>query len=163
MDILFDVCQFIDLHVHIGPEILPRKYTVQTLVIAEQGKIAGMALKSHFYPTIPQIKSVADTKGLILVGSITLNNYIWGLNADAIYASATLSSLPLIVWFPTINAQQFVNTSRYEIPPEWVKDPKFKPRLKSFVLLRKRKLNSKMKPYVLRKNRKSDKKPRPNV
>ena len=120
MDILFDVCQFIDLHVHIGPEILPRKYTVQTLVIAEQGKIAGMALKSHFYPTIPQIKSVADTKGLILVGSITLNNYIGGLNADAIYASATLSSLPLIVWFPTINAQQFVNTSRYEIPPEWV-------------------------------------------
>ena len=120
MKVLFDVRQFIDLHVHIGPEILPRKYTVQTLVDAEEGNIAGMALKSHFYPTIPLIKSVADTKRLILVGSITLNNYVGGLNADAIYASATLSSLPLIVWFPTINAQQFVNTSRYEIPPEWV-------------------------------------------
>jgi len=115
-----DVTSFIDLHVHIGPEVLPRKYTVSTLIEAEAGKIAGMALKSHFYPTIPFIRSIADAKGLILVGSVTLNNYVGGLNADAIYASAKLSSLPIIVWFPTINAKNFLDKSKFEIPPEWV-------------------------------------------
>ncbi len=115
-----DIRGFIDLHVHIGPEILPRKYSVQTLITEEQGKIGGMALKSHFYPTLPLIKSIKDTKKLILVGSVTLNNYIGGLNSDAIYASAKLSTLPIIVWFPTINAQNFLDTSKYEIPPEWV-------------------------------------------
>lgn len=120
-----EIKNFIDLHVHIGPEILPRKFTVQTLVEAEQGKLSGMALKSHFYPTIPLIKSIGDndirdaTK-LILIGSVTLNNYVGGLNPDAIYASAKLSTLPIIVWFPTINAQNFLDNSEYEIPPEWV-------------------------------------------
>ncbi len=117
---------FIDLHVHLGPEILPRKFTVQTLVEAEQGKLSGMALKSHFYPTIPLIKSIGDTgstgntKKLMLIGSVTLNNYVGGLNPDAIYASVKLSTLPIIVWFPTINAQNFLDNSKYEIPLEWV-------------------------------------------
>ncbi len=115
-----DLRNFIDLHVHIGPEILPRKFSVQTLIEEERGKIGGMALKSHFYPTIPLIKSIKDTKKLILVGSVTLNNYIGGLNPDAIYASAKLSALPIIVWFPTINAQNFLDTSEHEIPLEWV-------------------------------------------
>jgi len=115
-----DIRGFIDLHVHIGPELLPRKYSVQTLIKEEQGKIRGMALKSHFYPTIPLIKSIPETKKLLLVGSVTLNNYVGGLNPDAIYASAKLSTLPIIVWFPTINAKNFLDNSEYEIPPEWV-------------------------------------------
>lgn len=114
-----DVKNFIDLHVHVGPEVLPRKYTVRKIIKEQTGKIRGMALKNHFYPTIPLIKS-EDESDLILIGSVTLNNYVGGLNPDAIYASAKLSSKPIIVWFPTINAENFLKKSKYEIPPEWV-------------------------------------------
>lgn len=123
-----DIKKFVDLHVHIGPEVLPRRFTVKTLVEEERGKIKGLGLKSHFYPTMPLIKSFPEGENQeetqkqnpLLIGSLTLNNYIGGLNPDAIYASAKLSSRPIIVWFPTINAEQFLSSSRYEIPPEWV-------------------------------------------
>jgi predicted metal-dependent phosphotriesterase family hydrolase len=39
---------------------------------------------------------------------------------------------PIFVWFPTVHAENHLvhNKSDYEIPPEWVKDPNFKPRNK---------------------------------
>src|SRR3989344_4762179 len=114
-----NVKSFIDLHVHIGPDILPRKFTVSKLIKEQKGKIRGIALKNHLYPTMPLIKS-ENTDELLLIGSVTLNNYIGGLNSDAIYASAKISELPIIVWFPTINADNFLKQSKYEIPPEWV-------------------------------------------
>ena len=123
-----NVKEFIDLHVHIGPEIFPRKFTVQTLIRKERGKINGMALKNHLYPTMPLINSVENDKEIVLIGSVTLNNYLGGLNPDAIYASAKISELPIIVWFPTINADNFLKQSRHEIPLEWVSKD-FKSRL----------------------------------
>jgi len=114
-----DVRTFLDLHVHIGPEILPRKYTVSTLVASEKNKLRGMALKSHFYPTMPLIKSVM-CDDMLLIGSVTLNNAVGGLNPEAVLASAKISDKPLIVWFPTISAANFLAKSPYEIPPEWV-------------------------------------------
>lgn len=110
---------FIDLHVHIGPEIIPRKFTVQEIVKEEKGKIAGVALKNHFYPTTPMIVSQKQ-KGMILIGSVTLNNYVGGLNPDVVYSAAKLSKNPIIVWFPTISARNFLKNSEYEIPKEWV-------------------------------------------
>jgi len=121
-----DVRRFIDLHVHVGPEVIPRKYTASQLVKEEAGKIAGVALKNHFCPTAPLIRGV-ESEDIILVGSVTLNNYVGGLNPDAVYASAKISKLPIIVWFPTINARNFLERSEYEIPPEWV-GPDFRSR-----------------------------------
>ena len=115
-----DISEWIDLHVHIGPEILPRRFTVQQIIEQERGKIRGMALKNHCYPTMPLIKSATVPDDFLLIGSVVLNNYNGGLNADAVYASSEISKYPLIVWFPTINARNFLEKSRYEIPPEWV-------------------------------------------
>lgn len=125
-----------DLHMHIGTDILPRRYTVEELVDLEEGKIAGIALKSHCFPTISTINDVLRQRQtpLRLFGSITLNYFMGGFNASAIYASAVMSpEHPLIVWFPTVHAWNHLkhNYSDYEIPPEWVKDPLFKPRLKT--------------------------------
>lgn len=108
-----------DLHVHIGPEIIPRSYTAQTLVQEETGSIAGMALKNHFFPTTP-FSAVYTSKSLKLIGSIVLNNFVGGLNADAVYAASTIANGPFIVWFPTVSAQQFLDESEWEIAPEWV-------------------------------------------
>lgn len=125
-----------DLHLHIGSDILPRKYGVAKLIKEEEGKIAGIALKSHSFPTTPAINDALETSStpLKLFGSITLNYYMGGFNTSAIYASAVMSrEHPIIVWFPTVHAWNHLkyNHSEYEIPPEWVKDPNFKPRLKT--------------------------------
>jgi len=121
-----------DLHFHIGPDILPRKYTVEELVREEAGKIRGVVLKSHSIPTIGLIKSLRKD-GLELIGSVTLNYFMGGFNESAIYASAVMSKEhPVFVWFPTVHAENHLihNKSDFEIPPEWVKDPSFKPRNK---------------------------------
>lgn len=129
------VKESIDLHYHIGPDILPRRDTVETLVASERGKIKGIALKSHAFPTISTINTIKKREeDPLLIGSITLNYFMGGFNPSAIYASATMSKgSHLIVWFPTIHAENHLvkNHSEYEIPPDWVKDPAFKPRLKS--------------------------------
>jgi len=124
-----------DLHFHIGPDILPRRFNVEDLVKEETGKIRGIALKAHSFPTMTYItESQHDQKDITLIGSITLNYFMGGFNPSAIYASAMMSKeMPIIVWFPTIHAENHLinNKSEYEIPPEWVKDPSFKPRPKT--------------------------------
>lgn len=124
-----------DLHFHIGPDILPRKYNVKQLIQEEQGKIAGIVLKSHSFPTITGIIASEEKKTAPkLFGSLTMNYFMGGFNPSAIYASSTMSrDYPIIVWFPTIHAENHLrhNYSNYEIPPEWVKDPEFIPRIKT--------------------------------
>lgn len=123
-----NIKDFIDLHVHIGPEPIPRKFTLEKLVSEENGKLNGVGLKNHFYPTTPFIKSSDIATDLKLIGSVVLNNYVGGLNPDVVYSTAKISDNPTIVWFPTINAENFLKKSEYEIRPEWT-DGKFKSRL----------------------------------
>lgn len=120
--------QATDMHVHIGPEIIPRKFTAEELAKAEEGKLKGIALKSHFFSTVPFAKQIEKKYNIKLIGSITLNNYVGGMNANAVRASAELGGR-IIVWFPTINAENFLKSSEYEIRPEWVNNKDFKPRL----------------------------------
>ena len=115
-----NIKNFIDLHVHVGPEILPRRFTTETVSNEERGNIRGIALKNHFYPTTPWIKELKNSEDPLLIGSVTLNNYVGGLNPDAVYAAAKLSDRPIVVWFPTINSINFLEKNEYEIPSEWV-------------------------------------------
>lgn len=119
--------QAIDIHVHIGPEIIPRKYNVFSLIKEESGKIGGCVLKNHFYPTSPFIKQATQNK-LQLFGGMVLNNFVGGLNPEAVYGASLVSDKPFIVWFPTINAKNFLRKSEYEIAPEWTQSKTFKGR-----------------------------------
>ncbi|MBS1266940.1 MAG: hypothetical protein MAG795_00909 [Candidatus Woesearchaeota archaeon] len=121
--------QVVDLHFHIGPEIIPRKYTADDLISEESGKLGGAVLKNHFFPTSQLIEQSKVKSDLILIGSVTLNNYVGGLNPSVIKGCAELSNRPILVWFPTISADNYLKKSKYEIRPEWVQDPDFKPRL----------------------------------
>lgn len=109
---------FIDIHFHIGPEIIPRKYNVKKLVSEEAGEIAGIVLKNHMYSTQALIDSVS-TKEIEFFGSVSLNQYKGGMNPDAVEASAKITENPVIVWFPTLDAENFLEEKKYEIPPEW--------------------------------------------
>ncbi len=120
----------IDLHFHIGPEIIPRKFNnVGELIKNIKGKLNGIALKNHFYPTTPFINGTKNNNELNIIGSIVLNNSVGGLNSEAIYAASILSNRPIIVWFPTISANNFLEKTKYEIAPEWVNEKDFKARL----------------------------------
>jgi len=111
----------VDLHVHVGPEIIPRKYTVPKLLQIERGKLRGLGVKNHFFPTISMNTSrTLNSTQPFVVNSITLNHYVGGFNKDAIRASAELSPRPIIVWFPTIHAENFLRQQKTEIPLEWI-------------------------------------------
>ncbi len=117
------VKQAIDLHVHIGPELISRKYTLASLIKAQEGNIKGVALKNHFFSTVPFIAEQPKSK-LQIIGSIVLNSFVGGLNLDAVYATSTVSDSPFIVWFPTVSAKQFLENSEWEVAPEWMKSSK---------------------------------------
>lgn len=114
-----------DLHVHIGPEVIPRKYDARSLAAAETGKLAGCVLKNHFFPTSAMF-SADDVSGLECYGSIVLNNAVGGMNPEAVFAASLVARTPLVVWLPTINSAQFLRTNRYEVAPEWVTDKSLK-------------------------------------
>jgi hypothetical protein len=122
----------IDVHVHVGPEPIPRRFTAASIAAAERSNIAGMVLKNHFYPTQPLINQVPKGK-MRLFGSITLNNSVGGLNAEAVYASCSISDVPIVVWFPTIDSKNFLGKSEFEVPPEWVGRRGFKSRRSSTI------------------------------
>ncbi|OHB20200.1 MAG: hypothetical protein A2666_00970 [Parcubacteria group bacterium RIFCSPHIGHO2_01_FULL_47_10b] len=115
----------VDLHVHIGPEIIPRKFLLQELITAEQGCIAGIGVKNHFFPTIAMSPTRNKNTAPFIVYSVTLNRSLGGFNSEIIRASAQLSDKPIIVWFPTLCTQSFLSGQRKEIPLEWI-DPTFR-------------------------------------
>jgi len=121
--------QAIDLHVHIGPEIIPRKFTLPELVDYEKGKLRGVGVKNHFFPTIAMEKPSAQDGSPFVINSVVLNHYVGGFNPDIIRASAELSEKPIIVWFPTLHTEGFLQSQKFEIPEEWI-DPKMRRRLK---------------------------------
>lgn len=115
------ISRSINLHVHVGPEAIPRKFTVADLAVAERGKLAGAVLKNHFYPTVFASRAV-ESDGFHLIPGLVLNNFVGGLNPDAVYATSLLAGGPFVVWLPTVHAKQFLEESTYEIAPEWVDD-----------------------------------------
>ena len=124
--------QAVDLHIHIGPEIIPRKFTLPGLVDYEKEKLKGVGVKNHFFPTVAMGK-ITDYSEPFIVNSVVLNHYVGGFNADIIRASAELSTRPIIVWFPTIHAGNILKKQRFEIPMEWI-NPKLKKEIKPRLL-----------------------------
>jgi hypothetical protein len=113
-----DTNELIDVHFHTGPEIIPRKFNVEEFAEKESGKLRGAVLKNHMYSTQAMIDSL-DTEEIELFGAVALNRFTGGMNSDTVRASAEISDKPLTVWFPTLDAENFLEKKEYEIPPEW--------------------------------------------
>lgn len=113
--------QSIDLHVHVGPEIVPRRFTVPALLKSEKNKLKGIAVKNHFFPAVAMgNKNIFEHKDPFIIYSVVLNNYLGGFNADIVRASAELSTRPIIVWFPTMHTDCFLKGQKFEIAQEWI-------------------------------------------
>lgn len=121
--------QAIDLHIHIGPEIIPRKFLLSELINHEKGKLKGIGVKNHFFPTVAMTRPTAQNGNPFVIDSVVLNHYIGGFNPDIIQASAELSERSIIVWFPTLHTKNFLQSQKFEIAEEWI-DQKKRRRLK---------------------------------
>jgi hypothetical protein len=105
----------VDLHLHSGPSLHPRK--VDHFEVARAASEAGMRailLKDHYYPTMPIATLINDNLGfdVEVLGSIVLNNPLGGLNPSAVdYA---LKQGAKIVWMATAHAKNHMDHEKKE-------------------------------------------------
>lgn len=93
-----------DLHVHVAPDVPPRRIDDRTLArrFAEVG-LAGFALKSHYTSTAERAQVVSALEPEVQVlGTLTLNWAVGGMNALAVEIAAREGAR--IVWMPTVDS-----------------------------------------------------------
>ena len=94
-----------DTHVHISPDVVPRRIDDLTLArrFAERG-LAGFVLKSHYTSTAERasVVSAAAPENVQVLGAITLNRAVGGMNAVAVEIAAREGART--VWFPTVDS-----------------------------------------------------------
>jgi hypothetical protein len=93
-----------DLHVHVAPDVPRRRIDDRALAerFAELG-LAGFALKSHYTSTAERAQVVsALTQDVEVVGTLTLNRAVGGMNALAVEIAARERAR--IVWMPTVDS-----------------------------------------------------------
>ncbi|WP_337845190.1 DUF6282 family protein [Thermus sp.] len=106
-----------DLHVHVAPDVLPRKTDDLTLArrCLEVG-LKGFVLKSHYAPTAERAAVVRKAvPGVNALGAIVLNRAVGGLNPVAVEVAARAGAR--FVWLPTVDT---ANEARHleALPPE---------------------------------------------
>jgi hypothetical protein len=118
-----------DLHVHCGPEGIPRRFdAVQLAEHTAQSGLRSLVLKSHFTMTSDWAQMAHRLTGVRLFGSVTLNHHVGGINPLAVRAALGPrddgGAFLKIVWFPTIHAAAHLAARRvhgdeHDIPAEW--------------------------------------------
>jgi Family of unknown function (DUF6282) len=109
-----------DLHVHVGPDLAARR--IDDLSLARRFAeldLAGFVLKSHYAPTSERAAVVrAAVPGVDVLGSISLNGGVGGMNAQAVEIAAREGAR--IVWLPTVDAEnEAVKGASLTKQPAW--------------------------------------------
>ena len=114
-----------DTHVHVAPDFAPRRITDLELArrCLELG-LAGFGLKSHYTSTAERAAVVtAAVPGVRVLGTITLNHAVGGLNATAVEIAAREGAR--IVWLPDRQLGERVGEVEHADPdgkvPVWVR------------------------------------------
>ena len=114
----------VDYHVHVAPDFVSRR--IDDLGLArrclETGQ-AGFGLKSHYVSTAERAQVVAAAvPGVVVLGTITLNRSVGGMNPLAVEIAAREGAR--IVWFPTVSAvneqNEVLRAGAHEKVPVWV-------------------------------------------
>ncbi len=114
-----------DLHVHTGPDLLPRSASDLDLAYRcrERG-LAGFVIKSHYVPSAPRAALVRSlVPDIMAIGSVTLNAAIGGINTVAVEIAAREGAR--IVWMPTFDSVNEM-TGHTSLPagtkqPQWAR------------------------------------------
>jgi hypothetical protein len=95
----------IDMHVHFGPESLMerRQNALQLARSAKEMGLRALVLKCREYNTVPIALLVSELVPEVQVlGSLTLENEIGGLNPSAVISAARMGAK--IIWMPTFSS-----------------------------------------------------------
>src|SRR6476469_7592763 len=109
-----------DTHIHVAPDVVPRRIDDISLArrFAELG-LAGFQLKSHYTSTAERASVVrAAVPGVEVLGSLTLNRAVGGMNPLAVEIAAREGART--VWLPTVDS---VNESHEREAPRGAKVP----------------------------------------
>lgn len=94
-----------DLHVHVAPDVIGRR--IDDIDLAHEflaRGLKGFLLKSHYAPTAERAKVVTKAvPGIEVLGSITLNHAVGGLNPVAVEIAGRSGCR--LVWMPTVDAE----------------------------------------------------------
>jgi uncharacterized protein DUF6282 len=109
-----------DTHIHVAPDVVPRKIDDISLARRfERLGMAGFVLKSHYGSTAERAAVVrAAVPGIQALGAISLNRGVGGLNPLAVEIAAREGART--VWFPTVDS---VNESHERDAPPGAKVP----------------------------------------
>ncbi len=125
--------QVIDFHVHVGPEVLARRYDVVGLGDEAATEGFGAVLKHHSIATAP-LAALARARGVLMAGGVVLNHGVGGFNPAAVDAlaeankarpgSASEDRVRAVVWMPTVHAESHLRrNARRDFVPAWGVDP----------------------------------------
>ena len=123
----------IDCHVHVGPELLARRYDV--IALGDEAAAAGFGavLKHHSIATAP-LAALARARGVLMAGGVVLNQGVGGFNPAAVDAlveankaapgSRAADAIRAVVWMPTVHAESHLrHNARRDFVPAWGVDP----------------------------------------
>ena len=125
-----------DLHVHIGPEVVPRRYSAATLAEELAAVEMGAVVKNHFVPTTYLVSGAAagPATGPVvspetLTPSVTLNVFTGGIHVDALRNAVSgmkadtqqrdPDKARLMVWMPTLSAKAHLDYYGRDLDPAW--------------------------------------------
>lgn len=98
---------FIDTHIHTSPDVKPRIFDdVKAAFEASNEKMGAIILKSHVESTSGRARIAEKLTGLKVIGGVTLNKSVGGLNPAAVEAVAMMGGR--IIWFPTTSHNEIV-------------------------------------------------------
>jgi hypothetical protein len=121
----------LDMHVHVGPEYLRRRYTAQALMEEGRREGFGAVMKNHFQPTTAWVSQAARPDDEVrFAGAIVLNAAIGGVDDHAIrsllsgWKDDVRAPDPrhggAVVWMPTLSTEAHLNLyARREMPEAW--------------------------------------------
>jgi len=109
-----DLNGVIDLHVHSGPDSMPRSIDALDFVkLAQQRGMRAVVLKNHFEPTASLAYVAAKLNPRVQVfGGIALNRTVGGINPSAVQRMTQIAGgLGRFVWMPTFDSENQVRLS----------------------------------------------------
>ncbi|RWC15569.1 DUF6282 family protein [Mesorhizobium sp.] len=115
----------VDLHIHSGPSLHPRKIDhIEALRAADEAGMRAILLKDHYYPTMPIATLLNNNMGKStkVLSAIVLNHPLGGFNPSAVdYA---LKQGARIVWMPTAHAENHIIKTAKELKGKFPENTK---------------------------------------
>jgi len=95
----------VDTHIHTSPDVKTRLLNdYEAALDAKESGMAAIVIKSHVEPTAGRAYLAHWVTGLPVVGGVTLNLTVGGLNPEAVRCMTSMGGK--IVWLPTIHHRE---------------------------------------------------------